>query len=75
MKLNQFIREYVFQSILAFSHVHLVIYTGWVMASFFYGYFFMQIPGGWIATRLGGKHMYGTGVPITLLLTHNTSQM
>ena len=62
-------------SILAFSHVQLIDYIGWVLASFFYGYFFTQIPGGWIATRFGGKHVFGTGVLVTSVLTLITPQM
>ena len=66
---------FVTLSILAFSHVQLIDYTGWVLASFFYGYFFTQIPGGWIATRFGGKHVFGTGVLVTSVLTLITPQM
>ena len=50
-------------------------YVGWVLASFFYGYFFTQIPGGWIATRFGGKHVFGIGVLVTSVLTLITPQM
>ena len=51
------------------------LYVGWVLASFFYGYFFTQIPGGWIATKFGGKHVFGTGVLVTSVLTLITPQM
>lgn len=37
--------------------------------SFFYGYICTQVVGGWLATRFGGKHVYGTGVLITSVLT------
>ena len=45
------------------------------MSSFFYGYLVMQMPGGWIATRFGGKHVFGTGILITSVLTLITPQM
>ena len=28
-----------------------------------------QIPGGWLATRFGGKHVYGVGIVMTSVLT------
>ena len=43
--------------------------SGWVLSSFFYGYILTQIPGGFIATRLSGKHVFGLGVLLTALLT------
>jgi len=45
------------------------------LSSFFYGYFFTQIPGGWIATRFGGKHVFGIGILTTSVLTLITPQM
>ncbi|XP_065897733.1 sialin-like [Dysidea avara] len=48
---------------------------GWVLASFFYGYFFTQLPGGWMATKFGGKYVFGIGVLVTSLLTLITPQM
>ena len=47
--------------------VYLV--TGWLLAAFFYGYAIMQIPGGWLATRFGGKYVYGIGIVMTAVLT------
>ena len=29
----------------------------------------MQIPGGWLATRFGGKYVYGIGIVMTAVLT------
>ena len=46
-----------------------------MLSSFFYGYIFTQIPGGWIATRFGGKYVFGIGVLVTSLLTLITPQM
>eukprot|EP00038_Savillea_parva_P007854 m.172914 g.172914 ORF g.172914 m.172914 type:complete len:545 (+) comp13610_c0_seq1:313-1947(+) len=43
--------------------------TGTVLGSFFYGYICTQILGGWLATRFGGKHVYGVGVLVTSVLT------
>ena len=45
------------------------ILTGWVLAAFFYGYLLTQIPGGWLAQRLGGKWVFGVGVVVTSILT------
>ena len=53
----------------------IYIYIGWVLSSFFYGYLITQIPGGWIATRFGGKHVFGIGVLVTSVLTLITPQM
>ena len=39
------------------------------MGSFFYGYIFTQIPGGFLATRYGGKRVFLTGILATALLT------
>jgi MFS family permease len=42
---------------------------GWVLSAFFVGYFFGQVPGGWLATRYGGKWVFGVGVLVTAVLT------
>jgi len=34
-----------------------------------------QLPGGWIATKIGGKYVFGVGVLVTSLLTLITPQM
>lgn len=52
-----------------------VWHAGYVLSSFFYGYLFTQIPGGWIATRFGGKYVFGIGVLVTSVLTLITPQM
>ena len=39
------------------------------MSSFFYGYLFTQIPGGWLSMRYGGKIVLGLGVLGTCILT------
>ncbi|XP_065897720.1 sialin-like isoform X2 [Dysidea avara] len=48
---------------------------GWILSSFFYGYILTQIPGGWLATKFGGKYVFGIGVLVTSLLTLITPQM
>jgi len=53
----------------------VVFLTGWVLSSFFFGYLITQIPGGWLATRFGGKYVFGVGVLVTSLLTLITPQM
>ncbi|CAH1263098.1 SLC17A8 [Branchiostoma lanceolatum] len=42
---------------------------GMVLGSFFYGYIVTQIPGGWLATKFGGKVLFGGGIAMTALLT------
>ena len=42
---------------------------GLVLSSFFYGYITTQLPGGWIAARIGGARVFGLGVAVTSLLT------
>eukprot|EP00058_Branchiostoma_floridae_P027629 XP_002613120.1 hypothetical protein BRAFLDRAFT_73023 [Branchiostoma floridae] len=42
---------------------------GMVLGSFFYGYIITQIPGGWLATKFGGKVLFGGGIAMTALLT------
>jgi MFS family permease len=43
--------------------------TGTILGSFFYGYILSQVLGGYIATRIGGKHVFGVGVLMTSILT------
>ena len=43
--------------------------TGWVLSSFYYGYIITQVPGGYLADRFGGKHIFGIGILLTSLLT------
>ncbi|XP_072143716.1 putative inorganic phosphate cotransporter [Dermacentor andersoni] len=40
-----------------------------VLSSFFYGYILLQFPGGRLADRYGGKHLMGSGVLVSSLLT------
>jgi len=42
---------------------------GHVLSSFFYGYLVTQVFGGWLASRYGGKHVFGIGVLITVIAT------
>lgn len=42
---------------------------GLVLSSFFYGYIVTQIPGGWLATQVGGKALFGVGIGVTALIT------
>lgn len=42
---------------------------GLILSSFFYGYIIMQIPGGWLAEKIGGKPVYGAGTLCAALLT------
>lgn len=42
---------------------------GLVLSSFFYGYIFTQILGGYLASRIGGARVFGLGIATTALLT------
>jgi len=42
---------------------------GHILSSFFYGYLLTQVFGGWLASRYGGKHVFGSGVLITVIAT------
>ncbi|KAK3107471.1 hypothetical protein FSP39_015269 [Pinctada imbricata] len=42
---------------------------GLLLGSFFYGYIFTQLPGGFLANRFGGKFLFGGGIFITAVLT------
>ncbi|CAL1540560.1 unnamed protein product [Lymnaea stagnalis] len=42
---------------------------GQILASFFYGYIFTQLPGGFLSNRYGGKYLFGVGIFMTALLT------
>ncbi|XP_065071202.1 vesicular glutamate transporter 1-like [Rhopilema esculentum] len=42
---------------------------GIVLGSFYYGYMFLQIPGGYFAMKIGGTRIYGVGVLIAGILT------
>ncbi|XP_069343856.1 sialin isoform X5 [Eulemur rufifrons] len=42
---------------------------GWILGSFFYGYIITQIPGGYIASKIGGKLLLGFGILGTAVLT------
>ncbi|XP_014678873.1 PREDICTED: sialin-like [Priapulus caudatus] len=35
---------------------------GYILGAFFYGYIITQIPGGWLASKVGGKILFGVGV-------------
>ncbi|XP_048209644.1 sialin [Perognathus longimembris pacificus] len=42
---------------------------GWILGSFFYGYIITQIPGGYAASRVGGKLLLGFGILGTAIFT------
>jgi hypothetical protein len=41
---------------------------GLLLSSFFYGYIVTQIPGGWLASRFGGKKVFGYGILVSSIL-------
>ncbi|XP_004864008.2 sialin isoform X3 [Heterocephalus glaber] len=42
---------------------------GWILGAFFYGYIITQIPGGYFASKIGGKLLLGYGILATSLFT------
>ncbi|XP_048661657.1 sialin isoform X3 [Marmota marmota marmota] len=42
---------------------------GWILGSFFYGYIITQIPGGYVASKIGGKLLLGFGILGTSVFT------
>uniref|UniRef100_L7MUI5 Sialin n=1 Tax=Xenopus tropicalis TaxID=8364 RepID=L7MUI5_XENTR len=42
---------------------------GWILGSFFYGYILTQIPGGYVAGKIGGKQLLGFGILGTAVFT------
>ncbi|KAM6460054.1 sialin isoform 1-T1 [Liasis olivaceus] len=42
---------------------------GWILGSFFYGYIFTQVPGGYLARQFGGKLLLGFGILGTAVFT------
>ena len=42
---------------------------GVILGAFFYGYIFTQIPGGYLATKFGGKRIFLIGIAATSVLT------
>jgi len=43
-------------------------FLGLVLGAFFYGYWVLQIPGAWLAIKIGGTRVFGYGVLLTSLL-------
>ncbi|XP_033727822.1 sialin-like [Pecten maximus] len=42
---------------------------GFILSAFFYGYVATQMPGGWLAGKVGGKQLFGVSVLIPGILT------
>ncbi|KAM9804095.1 sialin [Neosynchiropus ocellatus] len=42
---------------------------GWILGSFFYGYIITQVPGGYLAGRVGPKWLLGLGILGTVIFT------
>ena len=45
------------------------VFSGMVLGSFYYGYIVLQIPGGWLATKIGGTRIFGAALFFASLLT------
>ncbi|KAL5021879.1 hypothetical protein ScPMuIL_001034 [Solemya velum] len=45
---------------------------GYILGSFFWGYLVTQIPGGWVATKFGGKRVFGWSMFVATVLTFLT---
>ena len=44
-------------------------FPGIILGAFYYGYMVFQIPGGWLALRVGGARLFGAAVLIASILT------
>lgn len=42
---------------------------GLALSAFFYGYIFTQVPGGWLAAKIGGAKLFVSGIAATAFLT------
>ncbi|XP_047476944.1 sialin-like [Penaeus chinensis] len=40
---------------------------GLILAAYFYGYIFTQVPGGWVAEKFSAKHVFGVGALLNAL--------
>ena len=40
-----------------------------ILGAFYYGYMVFQIPGGWLALRVGGARLFGSAVLVASVLT------
>jgi ACS family sodium-dependent inorganic phosphate cotransporter-like MFS transporter 5 len=47
-------------------------YQGWILSSYFYGYMSTQIMGGVLSGKFGSKHVLGTGILASVILTFIT---
>ncbi|KAH3787125.1 hypothetical protein DPMN_165246 [Dreissena polymorpha] len=45
---------------------------GFILGSFFWGYLLTQIPGGWLATKIGGKRIFGYSMLLATIATFLT---
>lgn len=45
------------------------LFLGMVLGSFYYGYIVLQIPGGWLATKIGGTRIFGMALFLASILT------
>ena len=62
-------KTFYFQAIQVLTGPFLVhLSLGLVLGSFFYGYWVLQIPGAWVALKIGGTRVFGYGVLLTSLL-------
>lgn len=46
----------------------IIYFLGLALGAFFYGYWVLQIPGAWLAIKIGGTRVFGYGVLLTSLL-------
>eukprot|EP00042_Codosiga_hollandica_P050098 m.591632 g.591632 ORF g.591632 m.591632 type:complete len:501 (-) comp58018_c0_seq3:367-1869(-) len=70
---------YSMRTVISVAAVHMQAEYNWstqlkgtILGAFFYGYCVPQIPGGWLATKYGGKYVFGVGIigsAIATLLT------
>lgn len=43
--------------------------AGVILGAFYYGYMVFQIPGGWLALRVGGARLFGVAVLVASVFT------
>ena len=47
----------------------MFLLLGLILGAFYYGYMVFQIPGGWLALRVGGARLFGAAVLVASVLT------
>ena len=59
----------MFLQVVLLKNNHMILFIGIVLGSFYYGYAFLQIPGGYLALKLGGTRIFGYAIFLASMLT------